>query len=60
MKIIDNNPDWIQTEIDKKSGVLYLIGRCIKCREHFILKFTGAHKYKCPKCRNEFVVRRER
>lgn len=59
MKIIEQ-PEWLTTETDEKSGVLYLVGRCNICREHFILKFTGAHKYKCPKCRNGFIIRRNR
>lgn len=59
MKVIEN-PDSIQVEIDNKNAVPYLVGRCGKCREHFILKFTGAHKYKCPYCHNYFIIRRSR
>ena len=59
MKIVEN-PDWIQPETDEKSGVLYLVGRCNVCREHLIVKWKGAGKYKCPKCRLPFIVRRNR
>lgn len=57
---ITYNPDFVQPEVDSKNGILYLVGRCNICREHFILKFTGAHAYKCPKCKNKFIVRRNR
>lgn len=66
MKIIDTTiqvtekPDTLKLETDFKNGVPYLTGRCTKCREHFILKFTGAHMYKCPKCKKEFMLRRNR
>lgn len=59
MKIIEN-PDWIKLEPDAKNAVPYIVGRCNKCREHFILKFSGAHKYKCPYCKREFIIRRNR
>ena len=59
MKIIEN-PDWIKFEVQPKNGVVFLTGRCNKCREHMILKWSGAHKYKCPYCKNEFIIRRDR
>ena len=64
MRILDSTkdslekPDDIGLETDLKNGVPYLTGRCTKCREHFILKWHGAGKYKCPKCRKEIVIRR--
>jgi hypothetical protein len=66
MKVIDSSqqqvekPDDIVLGTDLKNGVPYLAGRCTICREHFILKFTGAHKYECPKCKKEFIIRRNR
>jgi len=53
-------PDSLQLETDLNNGVPYLTGRCNACREHFILKFKGAGKYKCPTCKKDIWIRRLR
>lgn len=58
--IVKTNPEFLQLETDEKNGVPYLVGRCLQCDEHLILKWKGAGKYKCPYCKREFVIRRNR
>lgn len=66
MRILDSTvqqldkPDDLQLETDLKNGVPYLVGRCTACREYMILKWTGAHMYKCQHCHKQFMVRRNR
>lgn len=52
--------DDLQLETDLKNGVPYLVGRCTLCREHMILKWRGAGKYRCPYCKKEIWIRRNR
>ena len=46
---------------DEGTGIAYVEGKCRGCKTLFMLKFHKAEgKYKCPKCKQIFILRRQK